>query len=107
MGDANRLHTKSSYADFSFSFPKPKTKTTIDANKNSLEQKEKAFYKSFFSDCDSYEDFIEKLREFFKNVDNDRDVLKAFKNANIIKELERAGLKIGSELSKKIKRIHQ
>ena len=100
MGDANRLHTKSSYADFSFSFPKPKSKTTIKANIASLRQKEIAFYNSFFPGCKTYESFIKKLRELFKNVDNDRDVLKAFKNANIIKEFERAGLKIGSEFSK-------
>ena len=102
MGSSQLLHTKSSYGNFGFSFPGPKGENLLKVQRDSLLRKEQAYYHSFFSDCDDYDSFIKKLRDFFKERENDKKVFEAFKNCNIEKELEGAGFEIGVELPSEI-----
>lgn len=54
-----------------------------DSAYNYLKQEELKFYHQFFSDVNTIEDFIAKIREQFQKAANDREIFKQFSNANL------------------------
>lgn len=103
MGSPNLLHTKAEkYGNFGIIFPSFRSAAELGSRATALRAKEIAFYNSFIPGCNSYEAFIKALRELFKNMAMDANVLKAFRNADIEKEFKNFGLEIGYKLNEGI-----
>lgn len=89
-GELGVIHTKSSYApDLSVNISNGKDVVSINIQDaiSHLREKELQFYHSFFPEVNTLEGFLAKIRELFKNNEEDRRIFENFTNANLQKFL--------------------
>ena len=68
-------------------FLKENSEENLNQQIDFLKTKEANFYGRFFTNCLTYEDFIERFRKLFNNSPQDIEVLKNFTSANVRKIL--------------------
>ena len=88
----NKLHTNSAYIshdlkigdDNRLNFNNLSTRGSV----RTLRNNELQFYKSFFPEVNSEEEFFEEIRKFFQDIEEVRANILAFSNQNISKAID-------------------